>query len=75
MRRLNYMPVFFVAAAVSMGTVMEGTKASRSDASRAGWMQPAARNIVVTTTVMYDRVPLSLFARSEIFDAGESSRW
>src|SRR5262245_66104135 len=26
MRRLNYMPVFFVAAAVSMGTVMEATK-------------------------------------------------
>ena len=26
MRKLNYMPVFFVAAAVSMGTVMEATK-------------------------------------------------
>ena len=26
MRRLNYMPVFFVAAAVSMGTVLEATK-------------------------------------------------
>ena len=26
MRRLNYLPVFFVAAAVSMGTVLEATK-------------------------------------------------
>ena len=26
MRKLNYMPVFFVAAAVSMGTVIEATK-------------------------------------------------
>jgi solute carrier family 13 (sodium-dependent dicarboxylate transporter), member 2/3/5 len=34
MRRLNYMPVFFVAAAVSMGTVREATKGIMSSLTR-----------------------------------------
>jgi len=54
MHRLNYMPVFFVAAAVSMGTVMEQTKAIEVLTQHAlGWMQPLLGNIAVTTTVMY----------------------
>jgi solute carrier family 13 (sodium-dependent dicarboxylate transporter), member 2/3/5 len=54
MRRLNYMPVFFVAAAVSMGTVMEATKGIEVLTQQVlAWMQPLLGNIVVTTTVMY----------------------
>jgi anion transporter len=54
MRRLNYMPVFFVAAAVSMGTVMEATKGIEVVTHFVfAWMQPLLTNIVVTTAVMY----------------------
>jgi sodium-dependent dicarboxylate transporter 2/3/5 len=54
MRRLNYMPVFFVAAAVSMGTVMEATKVIEVlTHSVLAWMQPFLGNIVLTTIVMY----------------------
>src|SRR5258705_10346773 len=54
MRRLNYMPVFFVAAAVSMGTVMEATKAiDVLTQSMFGWIEPLLTNIVATTAVMY----------------------
>jgi solute carrier family 13 (sodium-dependent dicarboxylate transporter), member 2/3/5 len=54
MRRLNYMPVFFVAAAVSMGTVMETTKVIDVLAQHVlAWMQPFLGNIVLTTIVMY----------------------
>lgn len=54
MRRLNYMPVFFVAAAVSMGTVMEATKVIEVLTQNVlAWMQPMLGNIVLTTVVMY----------------------
>jgi sodium-dependent dicarboxylate transporter 2/3/5 len=54
MRRLNYMPVFFVAAAVSMGTVMETTKVIDVLTQNVlAWMQPLLGNIVLTTVVMY----------------------
>src|SRR5215467_14485498 len=54
MRRLNYMPVFFVAAAVSMGTVMEATKGIEVLTQHVlAWMQPLLGNIIVTTAVMY----------------------
>jgi sodium-dependent dicarboxylate transporter 2/3/5 len=54
MRRLNYMPVFFVAAAVSMGTVMETTKVIEVLTQNVlAWMQPLLGNIVLTTVVMY----------------------
>ena len=54
MRRLNYMPVFFVAAAVSMGTVMEATNAiDVLTQSMFGWIEPLLTNIVATTAVMY----------------------
>jgi anion transporter len=54
MRKLNYMPVFFVAAAVSMGTVMEATKGIDVLTHVViSWMQPFLTNIVATTAVMY----------------------
>jgi anion transporter len=54
MQRLNYMPVFFVAAAVSMGTVMEATKGIEVlTTAVVSWMQPFLTNIVATTAVMY----------------------
>jgi di/tricarboxylate transporter len=54
LHRLNYMPVFFVAAAVSMGTVMEQTKAIEVLTHGVlAWMQPLLGHIVVTTAVMY----------------------
>jgi len=54
MRRLNYMPVFFVAAAVSMGTVMEATKATDVLTQHVfAWITPFLTNIVSTTIVMY----------------------
>jgi di/tricarboxylate transporter len=54
MRRLNYLPVFFVAAAVSMGTVLEVTKglAVLTDVMFA-WMQPYMTNVLTMTVVMY----------------------
>jgi anion transporter len=54
MKRLNYLPVFFVAAAVSMGTVLQATKglAVLTDAMFA-WMQPYMTGILSTTVVMY----------------------
>jgi hypothetical protein len=50
MRRLIYLPVFFVAAAVSMGTVLEATKGLEvlTD-SMFAWMQPYMTNIFTTT--------------------------
>jgi solute carrier family 13 (sodium-dependent dicarboxylate transporter), member 2/3/5 len=54
MKRLNYLPVFFVAAAVSMGAVLEATH-GLSVLTRFvfGWMTPFMTNIVATTAVMY----------------------
>jgi solute carrier family 13 (sodium-dependent dicarboxylate transporter), member 2/3/5 len=54
MKRLNYLPVFFVAAAVSMGTVLEVTKGLEVITnSMFAWMQPFMTNIYSTTIVMY----------------------
>ena len=54
MKRLNYLPVFFVAAAVSMGTVLEETKGlDVLTAHVFAWMQPYMTNIFSTTVVMY----------------------
>jgi solute carrier family 13 (sodium-dependent dicarboxylate transporter), member 2/3/5 len=54
MKRLNYLPVFFVAAAVSMGTVLEATKGLEVlTHSMFAWMQPYMTNIFSTTIVMY----------------------
>jgi len=54
MKRLNYLPVFFVAAAVSMGTVLEATKGLEVLTNYMfAWMQPYMTNIFTTTIVMY----------------------
>jgi sodium-dependent dicarboxylate transporter 2/3/5 len=54
MRKLNYMPVFFVAEAISMGHVMNVTKGL--DVLTAGvfsWIAPHLTSIVSTTAIMY----------------------
>ncbi|TMJ23428.1 MAG: hypothetical protein E6G96_18615, partial [Alphaproteobacteria bacterium] len=54
MKRLNYLPVFFVAAAVSMGTVLEATKGLEVLTTHVfAWMQPYMSNILSATVVMY----------------------
>jgi solute carrier family 13 (sodium-dependent dicarboxylate transporter), member 2/3/5 len=54
MRRLNYMSVFFVAEAVSMGNVLEATHGLNVLANGVfRWIQPALTNIFDTTAVLY----------------------
>jgi len=54
MKRLNYLPVFFVAAAVSMGTVLSATKGLTVLTNHMfAWMQPYMTNILTTTVVLY----------------------
>jgi anion transporter len=54
LRRLNYMPVFFVAAAVSMGNVLAATKALNllTDVTFAS-IEPFMTNVFGTTVIMY----------------------
>jgi solute carrier family 13 (sodium-dependent dicarboxylate transporter), member 2/3/5 len=54
MRTINYMPVFFVAEAVSMGHVLGITKGLEVLTQNViAWMDPFFTNIFLTTTVMY----------------------
>jgi solute carrier family 13 (sodium-dependent dicarboxylate transporter), member 2/3/5 len=54
MRRLNYMPVFFVAEAVSMGNVLEATKGLEVLTNTVfHWMEPLLTNIFSITAVLY----------------------
>jgi hypothetical protein len=54
MRRLNYMPVFFVAEAVSMGNVLEATKGLNVLTSGVfHWIEPLLTNIFSITAVLY----------------------
>jgi solute carrier family 13 (sodium-dependent dicarboxylate transporter), member 2/3/5 len=54
MRRLNYMPVFFVAEAVSMGNVLEATKGlDVLTSSVFHVIQPLLTNIFTITAVLY----------------------
>jgi solute carrier family 13 (sodium-dependent dicarboxylate transporter), member 2/3/5 len=74
MRRLNYMPVFFVAAAVSMGAVLEATNGldvlTRFVFS---WMQPFMTNIIIATIVLYwTAVAYHFLLASEISMLGTS---
>src|SRR5207302_6760320 len=54
MRQVNYMPVFFVAAAISMGNVLEATKGlevlTQTVFTR---IEPFVGNIFSTTVIMY----------------------
>lgn len=54
MRNLNYMPIFFVAEAVSMGSVLEATHGlGVLTGSVFHWIQPALTNIYSTTAALY----------------------
>lgn len=54
MRSLNYMPIFFVAEAVSMGSVLEATHGLGVLTSGVfHWIQPALTNIFSTTAALY----------------------
>jgi len=68
LRRLNYLPVFFVAAAVSMGAVLEATNGLHVlTGSVFAFVQPFITNIIMTTIVMYWTAVVShFFLASEI---------
>lgn len=54
MRHVNYMPVFFVAAAISMGNVLEATKGLEVLTSAVfSHIEPFLGNIFTTTVIMY----------------------
>lgn len=54
MRRVNYMPVFFVAEAVSMSSVLEATHGLGVLTHGVfHWIQPALTNIYSTTAALY----------------------
>jgi sodium-dependent dicarboxylate transporter 2/3/5 len=54
LRKLNYMPVFFVATAISMGTVLETTKGLDVVTTAVfSWIDPLIGNTFLTTVVLY----------------------
>jgi solute carrier family 13 (sodium-dependent dicarboxylate transporter), member 2/3/5 len=54
MRRLNFLPVFFIAAALSMGEVLSVTKGlGLLTDIMFSWMAPLMTNVFVTTIVLY----------------------
>ena len=54
MRHVNYMPVFFVAAAISMGNVLEATKGLEVlTSSVLGHIEPFLGSVFSTTVIMY----------------------
>jgi sodium-dependent dicarboxylate transporter 2/3/5 len=54
MKRVNLLPVFFVAAALSMGEVLTQTKGlSFLTDFMFAWMEPLLSNVVVATIVLY----------------------
>jgi anion transporter len=54
LKRLNYLPVFFVATAVSMGQVLVSTKALDVLTNvMFSWMSPLLTNVFTTTFVLY----------------------
>ncbi len=68
LRRLNYMPIFFVATAVSMGEVLAHTKGLAVLTNLMfAWMLPLMTNIFVSTIVLYwTAFVYHLFLASEI---------
>ena len=74
MKRLNYMPVFFVAAAVSMGEVLTSTKglALLTNVLFA-WMEPLLTNVYSSAVVLYwTAFVYHLFLASEVSMLGTS---
>jgi solute carrier family 13 (sodium-dependent dicarboxylate transporter), member 2/3/5 len=74
LRRLNYLPVFFVAAAVSMGAVLEETNGLHVLTGAVfAWTQPLMTSMITTTIVMYWTAFVShFFLASEISMLGTS---
>ena len=74
MKRMNYLPVFFVAAAVSMGEVLVQTKAlDLLTDILLSWMEPMLGSVLQTTLVLYwTAFVYHIFLASEISMLGTS---
>ncbi len=74
LKRLNYLPVFFVAAAVSMGEVLVSTKAlDVLTGVMFAWMEPLVTNVYSSTLVLYwTAFVYHIFLASEVSMLGTS---
>ena len=74
MKRMNYLPVFFVAAAVSMGEVLVQTKAlDLLTGLLLSWMEPLLGSLLQSTLVLYwTAFVYHIFLASEISMLGTS---
>ncbi|MGH9969550.1 MAG: SLC13 family permease [Pyrinomonadaceae bacterium] len=74
LKRLNYLPVFFVATAVSMGDVLVSTKALDVLTSVLfAWMEPLVTNVYSSTLVLYwTAFVYHIFLASEVSMLGTS---
>jgi di/tricarboxylate transporter len=74
MKRMNYLPVFFVAAAVSMGEVLVQTKAlGLLTDVLLSWMEPLLGSLLQSTLVLYwTAFAYHIFLASEISMLGTS---
>jgi anion transporter len=74
MKRMNYLPVFFVAAAISMGEVLAQTKALDVLTDLLlSWMEPMLGNMLQTAVVLYwTAFVYHIFLASEISMLGTS---
>ena len=74
LKRVNYLPVFFVAAAVSMGKVLISTKAlDVITGFLFTWMAPLVHNVFISTLVLYwTAFVYHIFLASEISMLGTS---
>ncbi|HEX5081550.1 MAG TPA: SLC13 family permease [Blastocatellia bacterium] len=74
LKRVNYLPIFFVAAAVSMGEALSATRALDvlTDAMFA-WMQPLVTNVFSSTLALYwTAFVYHIFLASEVSMLGTS---
>ena len=74
LKRVNYLPIFFVAAAVSMGETLSATRALDvlTDAMFA-WMQPLVTNVFSSTLALYwTAFVYHIFLASEVSMLGTS---
>jgi anion transporter len=74
LKRVNYLPVFFVAAAVSMGKVLMATKAlDVLTGVLFAWMEPLVHNVYSSTLVLYwTAFVYHIFLASEVSMLGTS---
>jgi len=73
-KRLNYLPVFFVASAVSMGQVLVSTKAlDVLTGALFAWMEPLVTSVFSSTLVLYwTAFVYHIFLASEVSMLGTS---